>query len=749
MRNPLNQSLKKELRTNLARYLAIFIVMVLMISVVSGFLSVAYSAKDLLEQDQIENHVEDGQLTVSEKLDQGTIHEISEEPLTLYENFYYETTLKKNTTLRLYKERKDTNRTTVFSGRMPTNPNEIALDRLFAQKNEYIIGDKIKIDGQKYKIVGYLSFPDYSSLIENNNDLMMDPIHFGVGIVSQTFFNHLKDDDIVYNYNYLLDDQKTSTKDNYDQLNKIKDICLKRNYIITDMMTKQMNQAISFLPNDMGGDLPMFYILFFIILVILAFIFVVISQAIIEQQSTIIGTLLANGYTKYELVTHYLMIPMFIVVLSAIIGNILGYTFMPLLVEDIYYNSYCLPPLQLHFHVLAFVSTTLLPVVIMFVVNFIMLSRKLNRTPLQFLRKDLRKHKKTRYIYLKKTSFIKRYRTRVILQNIGSYILLFIGIIFATFLLSFGLVVTPTLDHYIENISTSMKVDYQYILKVPVEADGEKITYTSLETYYEMGDLDLDISFYGLEDDSYYYQDMQLPKKKNQIIISSDFAKKMNLKKGDDIKFSHSFTEKTYHLKVIDIYDSYAGFSAYMSRSMLNDMLGYNTSYFNGYLSNKKLDIDEHCLSTTITKDDMTKIGDQMTQVFSQTVYIFIAVGMIIFVVVIYILTKLVLDRNVYSMSFMKVMGYNHQEIAKVYLKATAIVVIAALLVSLPISKYGLQAAFIIGFSRFAGYMEGYFPTYLFAMIFLIGLVTYFIIDLILTKQIHHIELGESLKDVE
>ncbi len=62
--------------------------------------------------------------------------------------------------------------------------------------------------------------------------------------------------------------------------------------------------------------------LFYIILVILAFIFVVISQTIIEDQSTVIGTLLASGYTKNELTRHYMALPIIITFLSAVIGNI-------------------------------------------------------------------------------------------------------------------------------------------------------------------------------------------------------------------------------------------------------------------------------------------------------------------------------------------------------------------------------------------------------------------------------------------
>ncbi len=47
MKNPLNKSLKKEFTDNLARYLALALVMIVMIATVSGFFSVAYSVNNL------------------------------------------------------------------------------------------------------------------------------------------------------------------------------------------------------------------------------------------------------------------------------------------------------------------------------------------------------------------------------------------------------------------------------------------------------------------------------------------------------------------------------------------------------------------------------------------------------------------------------------------------------------------------------------------------------------------------------
>ena len=40
-----------------------------------------------------------------------------------------------------------------------------------------------------------------------------------------------------------------------------------------------------------------------------AFVFVVLTNATIEQESAIIGTLLASGYRRSEIVLHYLALP--------------------------------------------------------------------------------------------------------------------------------------------------------------------------------------------------------------------------------------------------------------------------------------------------------------------------------------------------------------------------------------------------------------------------------------------------------
>ena len=134
-----------------------------------------------------------------------------------------------------------------------------------------------------------------------------------------------------------------------------------------------------------------------------------------------------------------------------------------------------------------------------------------------------------------------------------------------------------------------------------------------------------------------------------------------------------------------------------------------------------------------------------MTESFGQMIPIMTSVSIIIYLVVMYILTKLVIDRNSGNMSFLKVMGYDDKEIKKLYLNATTIVVLVSLIVSAPLSYFTMDKLMKFAFMRFAGYIKIYMPYYLYALVLVLGLLVYSIVSFIINKTIQRIDLGEAL----
>ena len=112
---------------------------------------------------------------------------------------------------------------------------------------------------------------------------------------------------------------------------------------LENYIPRYANQAIRFTGEDMGSDRAMMELLLYIMMVIIAFVFGVTIGNTISQEAPVIGTLRAMGYTKGELIRHYMAMPLLVTLISAVIGNILGYTFLKDVCANMYYNSYSLP----------------------------------------------------------------------------------------------------------------------------------------------------------------------------------------------------------------------------------------------------------------------------------------------------------------------------------------------------------------------------------------------------------------------
>ena len=160
-------------------------------------------------------------------------------------------------------------------------------------------------------------------------------------------------------------------------------------------------------------------------MVIIAFIFAITTSNTIAKEAGVIGTLRATGYTKWEIVRHYLTLPMLVVFAGAVVGNILGYTVLKDYAASAYYGSYSLPTYVTIWNAEAFLLTTVVPILIMLVVNSVLLWYKLKLSPLKFLRRDLSRRKQNHALPLSEhLGFFHRFRIRVILQNMSNYAVL-------------------------------------------------------------------------------------------------------------------------------------------------------------------------------------------------------------------------------------------------------------------------------------------------------------------------------------
>ena len=109
----------------------------------------------------------------------------------------------------------------------------------------------------------------------------------------------------------------------------------------------------------MGG------VFLYVLIVVFSFVFAINIGNTINEEATVIGTLRASGYSRGELLRHYMTMPLIVTLVAAAVGNLLGYTVFKNMVVAMYYNSYSLPPYRTLWNFEALIRTTIISVIIM------------------------------------------------------------------------------------------------------------------------------------------------------------------------------------------------------------------------------------------------------------------------------------------------------------------------------------------------------------------------------------------------
>ena len=772
MKSPLRKRIPRELRAEFGKYLVVLILMISTIGFVSGFLVADGSMLQAYNEGFEKYNIEDGNFRVKKELTSFQKKEITANEVTLYENFYIEQSVDNGSTMRFFKNRKDVNRVCLMKGKLPESTDEIAIDRMYADNNHISIGDVLTSGGKEWKVTGLVALSDYSCLFQNNNDSMFDAVKFGVSVVTPKGFETLNQDRLQYSYSWLYD---TSPKTE-GQEKKIADKFMEslgKEVSLDSFVPRYQNQAIKFTGNDMGSDKAMIIVLLYIVIVIMAFVFGVTISNTIRKEAGVIGTLRASGYTKSELIRHYMALPIIITLVGALIGNILGYTVMKNVCASMYYGSYSLPTYVTIWNADAFWMTTLVPILIMLVVNCGVLCHKLRLSPLKFLRRDLSGRKQTKALPLSpKLGFFHRFRLRVIFQNMSNYAVLFVGIVFANLLLFFGLLLPSTLNHYQQEIKSNMLAKYQYMLDVPVSAvtgddsenvlellqyymgtktlndDAEAFSAYSLNTLPSKYKTD-EVLLYGIKKNSKYI-DVDFDDS-DEVYISGAYAEKFQLEPGDKITLKEKYEKKKYTFTVKGIYNYSGALCVFMPQKQLNDTFNLGNYYFSGYFSNSKItDINKKYIGSVVDLEALTKVSRQLTVSMGGMMNLINGFAIGIFIVLIYLLSKIIIEKNAQSISMAKILGYTNGEIGKLYIWSTTIVVVICLLLSLPIEKAIMGVVFReMMLSSVSGWIALWIDPKIYLKMFLIGIGTYAVVSLLEYRRIRRIPMDEALKNAE
>lgn len=760
MRNPLNKRFLRELKGELAKYIVIFVFMTAVIGLISGFLIADGSMYDTYNKSFEKYNIEDGNFELYSKADESVIDKLEKENVTIYENFYKEENVVRHnnikndedsqSTLRFYVNREEVDKVDLMEGSLPEDINEIAIDRMYAVNNDIKVQDTLTVGSRILKVTGLVALSDYSSLFSDNSDTMFDSLKFGVGVVSQKCFDAYDDTHIHYVYSWLYDNKPEDDKEAKlmaDDFVKT----ISANAILVNYIPQYINQAIHFTGDDIGSDRSMMIVLLYVLIVIMAFVFAVTTNNTIVKEANVIGTLRASGYTRGELLRHYILLPIIVTIFGALIGNILGYTVFKDIFVATYYGSYSLPTYHTLWNADAFLLTTVVPVIIMLVINIVIIGCRLKLSPLKFLRRDLSGKQKKKAMRLPAFGFFNRFRLRIIIQNMPNYITLFIGILFANVLLLFGIMLGPMLTHYQNEITDKLIAKHQYVLKALVDVDdnaAEKYCVKTLATI-EGRLKSEDVLVYGVKDNSIYADINTASLKDNEVYITNGYADKFRIKKGDKITLKEKYDDNEYEFTVKDMYDYPSSFAIFMSDAAFKNVFDKSEDYYSGYFSDNILDIDEKYVATQITLDDLTKVSRQLDRSMGETFNLVKIFAVVLFAVLMFLLTKLIVEKNTTSISMVKILGYSNREISRLYVTSTTIVVVLSVALSIGLSVVIMNYLFRVFMEEMSGWISCYYAPHIFPVMFILNITVYVVISFFMMAKIKKIPMDEALKTVE
>lgn len=689
-------------------------------------------------------------------------------PVRLYENFYRNEEEDNDNdgisdgTVRVYARTDEVNLACLMEGSFPEAEDEIAIDRMHADNTGMKVGDTITVGGQPYRIVGLIAYVNYATLHEKNTDLIFDALKFNVAMVTESGFDRLSQE-IHYTYAWQYEkepeDEKEEKSLSDDFLKALLTQTVAGDREIEDYLPRYANSAINFATDDMGSDEAMGGVLLDILIVIIAFIFAITISNTIVKESQTIGTLRASGYTRGELVLHYISMPVIVTLIAAGIGNILGYSVFKNVVVSMYYNSYSLPAYETIWNPEAFFKTTLIPVLLMFAVNLAVIMKMMQHTPLQFIRRDLKKKKRRKAVRLPRWKFLSRFRLRIMLQNIPNYIVLFVGICFIMVMLAMAVGMPDTLDFYKENAGDMMFARYQYVLKSYKDEDGEAVGTQnndaeefSMRSLQRRSDaLDEEISVYGISDDSRYVEIADLGSlKEGEVYLSESFRDKYGLEVGDTVSLDEKYENRQYQFKVVGVYDKCQSLAVFMPIQNFRAVFDLDEGEFSGFLSDSEItDLGEENVATVITERDITKMCDQLDHSVGAYMQYFQILCVLLSAVLIYLLTKIIIEKNENAISMTKILGYENREIAELYLLSTTMILVVVDVVSVVLGALIMREAWkaiMFGYSGWFTFMikpAGYVKMFMFV------LVGYLIVMIFDFRRIRRIPMKEALKNVE
>lgn len=836
MQKVLRKRIWRDFKSNLPRYLALSLLIILAMYLVVSLVGAAETIIRGSENADSRQCVEDGDFSLFVPMKDEEMEDLEADGVTIEPQFYMDYEIDEDHTIRIFANRDEVNRIDLVKGTLAEKGNELVVERQFAEKNDISAGDVITFGGREFTVTGIGTTPDYDNVLKSLGDTGCDCLHFGTGFVAADVYDTLraeeksikseeyyyayrlngamtddelkdrlekqeftsgdvedpffqeywdrtmgKKDDLTDGIQELLDGAKElkelkafddgiieytdGTKEAEDGSNElldgIQELKDETDDMIDDIFSEDAQNLMTFVKagdnariQAASGDQELYRsvgtIAGAILLILISYVLSVFVVHSINQESAVIGALYALGVKRKNLMAHYVTLPTVITFVSGLIGTLLGYSSLgvPIQMQDCY-NYYSLPDLDVIYMPYLFIYGIVVPPVISIIVNSLVIRKRLSKPVLTMIRNE-QKVGNGKDIKLGNMSFMNLFKIRQMLRESRTGFTVVFGMFVSLLLAMMSLEIYTYCANVNRDYVNDTKYEYMYTYKYPTEEvpEGGYEAYAKTLKKKIYG-YNFDITVMGLTENNPFF-DVNLSDSSSKVAISSSIAYKYGLDVGDTLTLKDDEADKIYAFEIASVAQYAPSFMVFMPYDKALELFDEPEDYFNVVFSDHALDVETGRLYATTTKTDVKKAAGIFSDIMQGMILTIGGVSVLIFIVVMYLMMKVMIDRSSFNIALIKIFGYRNKEVKKMYLDGNFYIITIGALISIPLTKWIMDVAYEPAFvPNIACGIDKSFPFWMYLAIFAGILILYFIINHLLIRRIRKMVPAEVLKNRE
>ena len=255
------------------------------------------------------------------------------------------------------------------------------------------------------------------------------------------------------------------------------------------------------------------------------------------------------------------------------------------------------------------------------------------------------------------------------------------------------------------------------------------------------------LSVIGIDKDTQYFDVDLSGTDETHVLISKAVSLRYGYEVGDEFTLDPMDTDNR-KVVVAGIVD-YPQMAVFGEHEDVNSLLGLDRGSSNAIVSGTVNDDLDNQAQSVISRSDMITSVNTFTQAMRPTILVLFIASIGLFIIVMFLLMRMVVDREQYSISLMKALGYDEAKVGHLYLGNYILLVLLSLTVGLPLSVAIMRPTWQYMISSLATAFPFTTSSRSVILIVVIVLATYGVVRFLSGRHLRGVDVTEILKDRE